>query len=183
MAREEAPLMPQRFVFCCFCLLLLGGEFSAFAQNTPTVVLLIRHAEKATDDPADPNLNEAGRQRAQTLINVSGDVSVIYTTQYKRTQQTAQPLADKLKLTPTKIDITRENSAGYAAALAKEIRAKHVGRTILVVGHSNTIPQITEALSGVKVPAFEEATEFDRLTVVILPKKGKAQVMQARYGR
>jgi broad specificity phosphatase PhoE len=175
--------MSKQTVWLCLCFILLSCGTSVFAQNTPTVVLLVRHAEKATNDPADPDLNEAGRLRAQTLVNVSGDVSAIYTTQYKRTQQTAQPLADKLNLTLTKVEITRENSAGYAAALAKQIRAKHAGRTVLVVGHSNTIPPITEALSGVKVPAFDEATEFDRLTVVIIPKKGKAQVLQARYGK
>ena len=67
-------------------------------------------------------------------------------------------------------------------ALAKELRAKHKGRTVLVVGHSNTVPQIVEALGGARPPAFDEATEFDRLTIVIIPKKGKTQVVQARYG-
>lgn len=175
-------MMLKRNALLWLCFVWLGSGFSAFAQNTPTVVLLVRHAEKATDDPTDPNLSDTGRQRAQALVNVSAKVSAIYTTQYKRTQQTAQPLADQLKLTLTKVEITKENSAGYAAALAKEIRAKHAGRTILVVGHSNTIPPIIEALSGLKVSAFDEATEFDRLTILILPKKGPVEIIQARYG-
>lgn len=155
-----------------------------YAQDAPTVVLIVRHAEKATDDPTDPNLSEAGLKRAQDLLNVVGaaEVSAIYTTQYKRTQQTAQPLATKLNLAVTKVEMTRANAAGYPAALAKEILAKHAGKTVLVVGHSNSSPQIAEAFGVPRPAAIDDATEFDRLFVVIVPKTGKPQLLQARYG-
>ena len=175
-------LMQRVLSLTCLFVLLSAA---ALAQNAPLTVLVVRHAEKATDDPTDPNLSEAGRQRAQDLVNAAAaaEVSAIYTTQYKRTQQTAQPLADRLHLTLTKLEVTKENSAGYGALLAKELRTKHAGHTVLVVGHSNSVPQIVEALSGTKIPPFDEATEFNRLLVVIVPKKGQARVIQARYGK
>jgi phosphohistidine phosphatase SixA len=112
----------------------------------------------------------------------TAEVSAIYTTQYKRTQQTAQPLATRLGVPLTKVEITRENAAGYAAALAKEILAKHAGRTVLIVGHSNTVPQLAEAFGVARPAVIDEATEFDRLLIVVVPQSGKARLIQARYG-
>src|SRR5207302_7571372 len=87
--------MKKRFVLCCF---LVGLAFSSsFSQST---VFIVRHAEKA-DDSKDAELSEAGRARAEALANMLRDskIGVICTTEFKRTQQTAAPLAKALGLT------------------------------------------------------------------------------------
>ena len=89
--------MKRPFVLCCF---LVGLAFSSsFSQST---IFIVRHAEKA-DDSKDGELSQTGRARAEALANMLRDskISVIYTTQFKCTQQTAAPLAKALGLTVT----------------------------------------------------------------------------------
>ena len=64
------------------------------AAASATTIVVVRHAEKSTDDPRDPSLSAAGQQRAQDLRIALKDagVSDVYVTQYKRTRQTAEPL-------------------------------------------------------------------------------------------
>ena len=147
-----------------------------------TLVIVVRHAEKSTDDPEDPSLSEIGKQRAQALAAVLADSSVdaIYTTQLRRTRETAAPLAESLNLEVQVRPIDGGNSATYADDLAAHIRATHEGQTVLVVGHSNTVPAIVKALSGVEVPAIDE-TEFTRLYVVARDRAGAARVVASRY--
>src|SRR6185369_15229958 len=74
----------------------------------PLTIILVRHAEKKDVPPEnkDPDLSPAGMARAEELVRMFGDsgVGAIYATQYKRTQQTIKPLADKLNLPVTQID-------------------------------------------------------------------------------
>ncbi len=171
-----------------FVFFLLSAAFavSALAQDAPTVVIVVRHGEKQTSDPAntDPPLSEAGAKRAQSLIQTAEEagVSVIYTTQFKRARETAQPLADKLKIPVVPMEVNGGNLNSYSSAVAKEILAKHAGKTVLVIGHTNTVPQMVEALGGKMPPAIDDAAEFDRLFVVIVPKKGAVKVVRGRYG-
>src|SRR5262245_7501052 len=74
----------------------------ARADDPPTVVLVVRHAEKASPTAPDPSLSTAGRARARALAHVAGAASVdaIYVTQFKRTKETAAPLASELRLVP-----------------------------------------------------------------------------------
>src|SRR6266705_2942801 len=83
-------------------LLLLSGLFVSVAAAKSTI-FIVRHAEKAASGGNDLDLSEAGRARAKTLANVLKDagVSAIYVTEFKRTQQTAAPLAKRLHLHPT----------------------------------------------------------------------------------
>jgi broad specificity phosphatase PhoE len=107
--------MKKSFVLCCF---LAGLALSSsFAQST---VFIVRHAEKA-DDSKDADLSEAGRARAEALANMLRDskISVIYTTEFKRTQQTAAPLAKTLGLTITTLP------AEDRAALVAKLRRSH----------------------------------------------------------
>src|SRR5256885_56494 len=113
----------KRFVLCCLLLgLLLSG---ASARST---IFIVRHAEKA-DTTKDPDLSEAGRVRAEALAKVLRDANItaIYATEFKRTQQTAAPLAKALGLTVT--TLPAENSAAVVAKLRASI-----GNS-LVVGH------------------------------------------------
>lgn len=169
----------------CAALLLVASAapVPAGAAESPTVVIVVRHAEKGAGDPQDPPLSEEGQKRAARLADLAAHagVSVIYTTQFKRTRDTAQPLADRLKLTPQTITITGANIAGHPAALAEEIKTKHKGQTVLVVGHSNTAPRIAGALSGQTIPDLNDATEFDAVFVVVIPDAGPARLVRAKY--
>jgi len=149
-----------------------------------TTVIVVRHAEKGTDDPRDPSLTVAGQQRALALSSVLKDagVTAIYTTQYKRNRQTAEPLAQQSGIAITERPITAANTPSYAQDLASEILTRSAGKSVLVVGHSNTVPDIVKALSGSVVPAITDP-EYDHIFIVTIPATGSPRLLQLRFGR
>ena len=151
---------------------------TAGAGDAATTVLLVRHAEKATEvRTQDPGLSPAGLARAQALAHAAGSaqVAAIYVSQFKRTQQTVAPLAAGLNLTPI------EHPAGDVNGLAQAIRTNWNGRTVLVAGHSNTVPQIVTALTGAPMEDIPD-NQYDNLFVVVLPATGGASTTHLRYG-
>ena len=172
-------------VVLAFIICLAGQSYAQ--QSPPTIVLVLRHAEKASagSDNPDPALSDAGLKRAQELIRVAEDagVNAIYTTQFKRTRETAQPLAARLGVPINTVEVNKQNMAEHPSALAREILSKHKGQTVAVIGHSNTVPLIVEALGGKKPPAIDDATEFDHLFIVIINKPGDVKTIRARYGK
>jgi broad specificity phosphatase PhoE len=155
----------------------------AAAETPPTVVIVVRHAEKAAAEGNDPPLSEAGQKRAERLAEIAAGASVeaVYTTQFRRTRETARPAAERLKLQPLTFEATRENAGAYGEALAKEILSKHKGKTVLVVGHSNTAPQVAGALAGKTLPPLDDATDFETLFVVVIPEAGPPRLVRAKY--
>ena len=158
-------------------LLLLGiATFVSAQQQTttmkPTTVIIVRHAESVQigDDPA---LTDAGTARANALVTVAEHAGVqrVYVTQFRRTRDTALPLATKLNLEPVEYD-----AKGDVAAFAKRLLAENAGGTVLVVGHSNTVPSIVEALSGVKVAPIKHE---DNTRVFVVTGRN---VVAAQYG-
>lgn len=139
--------------------------------------ILVRHAEKATDDPEDPNLSAIGRERAQRLAKelASTPLVAIYATEYRRTQQTAQPTADAHHL-----PISPYFSKGPAAESAAQWKAAHARGAVLIVGHSNTVPDLVTALSGQTAAPMPD-TEYDRLTRIHVDAAGKVRVEISRY--
>ncbi len=154
-----------------------------------TTVFLVRHAERDTTPPApDPPLNEAGKLRAQELARLLGKcgIKAIIPSQFLRTQQTAEPLAKQLGLTPTPIPVNPNpaNPQEVSEQSVKAITAKieqHRGQTVLVVGHGNSVPAVIKALGGDLIPTIGEK-EFDNLFVVTIYRKGKAKVLHLKYG-
>jgi len=146
----------------------------------PTVVLLVRHAEKAAQPAQNPPLTEAGAARAQALVAVARDagVTAIITTQYERTRKTAEPTALALRVTPEVVDAGPV--AQHAKAVADQV-LKHAGGTVLVVGHSNTIPAIVGAL-GAPQPRDLCDSEYDQLFVVVIGDTGPPRLIRSRYG-
>ncbi len=149
----------------------------------PTVVYLVRHAEKATSADNNPPLSEAGVRRAEALARTLGDAGVmaIYTTQFKRTTDTAAPLSARSGIAVTQLEVNHDNPQAYVEQLARDIAAKHGGKTVLVVSHSNTLPLIVERLSGKPVTAIRD-DEYANLFVVTLPAQGAAATVRAQYG-
>jgi len=143
--------------------LLLSGLFvsAVAAQST---IFLVRHAEKAGTGGDNPDLSEAGRARAESLANTLKDagISAIYVTELKRTQQTAAPLAKVLNIVPTIVP------AKDSGALLAKLRASD--SHALVVGHSNTIPEIIKALD-VATPIQIADDDYSNLFVLVLDEK------------
>ena len=162
-------------------LIALALPMTSFAQSS-TVVIVVRHAEKATDDPRDPSLSEAGQVRAQALAKAleHSSLDAAYSTQYRRTRLTAEPAAKAAGLDVQVRPIDGNNAATYAADLARDLRALPAGSTALVVGHSNTVPELVQAISGQPAAPMPE-TEFDRYTVITLDADGKARTTTSRY--
>lgn len=165
--------------------LVLAVASSAAAQSS---IFVVRHAERTDTpvpggpppkpnppgQPVDPDLSEAGRARAESLAFALKDagVTAIFVTPFKRTQQTAAPLAKALGLKPIVID------PDAMPTLLQQL-AKHQGNA-LVVGHSNTVPQIVQGL-GIKEPVTVADTEFDHLFVVTRSIKGSQTLVRLRY--
>jgi broad specificity phosphatase PhoE len=150
--------------------------FSIFSSATvlaaDTMIIVVRHAEKSTDDAKDPSLSAQGNARANKLAEVlkNAGVKAVYTTQYKRAQQTGLPTATQVSLQIVVRPVNKENAETYTSDLLKEILKKHHGETVLIVGHSNTVPEIVKHLTYIDVnPILED--EFDRLYVITLGKK------------
>lgn len=122
---------------------------------------VVRHAEKAAVPADNPGLTAAGQQRAIALCDSlrNKNVQRIFVSQYLRTQQTAQPSANLLQLTPIQY-----NAGEPVANLVAQLRAAS-GPNVLVVGHSNTVPEIIQQLTGTAVGSIPE-NDFDNFFII-----------------
>jgi broad specificity phosphatase PhoE len=157
--------------------LLLAASAAASAAELPTVVLVVRHAEKASPTAKDPQLSAAGKARARALTRALGSAGVgfVYDTEFQRTQATVAPLAAKLGLTPV------HWKADDVPGLIKEIQASRRGQIVLVCAHSNTVPAIVTGLAGTAVEEIPDEV-FDNLYVVTLPADGPGRATLLKYG-
>jgi len=145
------------------------------------MVILVRHAEKGTEPPADPPLTPAGSQRAQDLVTALADVGVtaIITSDRRRTRETAAPTAKARHLEPVEIGRPDGSLARHVAAVVTEVR-RHPGGVVLVVGHTDTLPEIVAALGGPSIGAIPDA-EFGNLFMLVNSPDGW-RLVRARYG-
>jgi broad specificity phosphatase PhoE len=143
-----------------------------------TTVIVVRHAEK-NPHPAggDAGLALKGTLRAQELARVLADagVSAVYVSQYGRARLTGEPLAR------AQSDTVRTYDANRNDLLAERIRREHAGRTVLVVGHGDSVLELIDSLTGERLPAGE-AVDYDRVFVVTLGPGGTHRVVRLRYG-
>lgn len=124
-------------------------------------IILVRHAERV--DPAtDSGLSKAGQERAERLATQLKDsgIKAIYTTQLKRTVQTAEYVARVIGVQPTVIPSTEQSR------LIETLRTQHASEVVLVVGHSNSIPEIMKAL-GATEPITIADDQFDDLFILV----------------
>jgi broad specificity phosphatase PhoE len=154
----------------------------------PKTVFLVRHAEREPDPQQDPLLDQKGIARSQELARLlaPAGIKVIFTSQFTRTKQTAEPLANKLGLTATEIRLKSNpnNPKLIAEESTKEVVNKVLegpGQNVLVVGHSNSIPDVIKMLGGDVVPTIDDR-KFDDLFIVTVYAKGKAKVTNIKYG-
>jgi broad specificity phosphatase PhoE len=153
-----------------------------FESQATTTIIFVRHAEKMTTPAKDPSLSPAGKRRVAELrrqlvdADVVAGIDAIYSTPYKRTQETVRPLADALNLPINNYD------ASDTDEVLTTILKNHKGKIILVVGHSNTVPVLIANLGASKeVPPIDEH-EYDNIYIISIPWFGKTKTIRLRYG-
>lgn len=139
--------------------------------------IVVRHAEKA-DASRDPDLSADGHARAQALAErLDGrDLVAIYATEFKRTGQTVAPAA-----AAHAIAVTPYPAAQPATEFATKLKAAHPRGSVLIAGHSNTVPAIVAALCACETTPTPDH-EYDRLSIVQLDADGRARLTVKRYG-
>lgn len=161
-----------------FIAFLFLGLLSIQAQGTNeiTTFILVRHAEKGTDDPRNPSLNEVGKQRAEKLSEMLKDnaISALFSTPYKRTEQTLAPLAQAKNL---KIESYDPRSNEFVNDLLK----KYKGGTIVISGHSNTTPFLVNYLLGEDTFQQLDESEYGKIFMISLTEIGKGKVTVINY--
>ena len=137
----------------------LSGISIAHDNDSAFTLYLVRHAEKQSDGSLDPELTQAGRDRAEKLANwlQDKDIANIWSSDSTRTRDTAKPLAAKLGL-----DVGIYNPRDLPA-LAEQLRSN--GHNALVAGHSNTTPELARLLCQCAIADMDES-EYDRLIVI-----------------
>ncbi|MFN3755235.1 SixA phosphatase family protein [Flavobacterium sp.] len=157
--------------------MILLFSLASFSQTTTFIVL--RHAEKA-DNTKDPNLSADGLIRAEELRKTLSPISVeaIYATPYHRSKQTVTPLA-----TEKRISITEYPADKPYEELVTELIEAHRGKTVVIVGHSNSVPEILKALTKNTFAVTINESQFDNLFVVTLTDGKQAEVAQMKYGK
>ena len=165
----------------CLIAAMVLTELSATVQAQQAVIL-VRHAElqggqgAAMAPPKHLPLSEAGEARAQRLASHLKDAGVgaIYVTDFVRTQKTAEPLAREIKKEPTVLP------KGDAAEMVERLRKNHGEQTVLMVGHTDTLPELLKALGhpdDIKI----EPDDYSNLFVVIPKKDGPPTFLRLRY--
>ena len=154
-----------------------------FESQATTTMIFVRHAEKQNIPLEDPGLTEAGRQRAEELArqlidaDVVAGIDAIYSTNTRRTLETVTPISELLDL-DVLIYLNEEDDE----PLVDKMVADNKGKIILVVGHSDTLPDMIAALgASKKVPVIAE-NEYDNLYLISIPWFGKTKTIRLRYG-
>ncbi|UCE03321.1 MAG: histidine phosphatase family protein [Candidatus Latescibacterota bacterium] len=162
------------------------GALRADPQVEPSVIFFVRHAEAAQDGTRDPSLSERGAERANALAEMlaAAEVTHLFASEYKRTQETLAPLAEQREL-EVEVVLAREPEAQLEA-----LRGLPAGSVAVVAGHSNTVPGLVEKLGGhvddlVEHPRHGmmlDETHFHRMFVVMLQEGRSTRTLELHYG-
>lgn len=183
MRKEYASLRRRMFLTPVWILVVGGAIAIAVAAWTvlaasTTLVVVVRHAEKTSEAGADPPLSAAGLERAARLAALFATapggqgVDAIFVTQWRRTDETARPLATRSGIPVVALP------ADDLAALERRILEGYRGRRVLVIGHADTVPQIVRRLARGGAGAPLEAGDYGAAYVVALPRWGRPNVLR-----
>lgn len=161
-------------------LLAVGALISPPAGAEPALVILVRHAERASEPAADPALTPAGERRAEALATALADarIGTILTTTYRRTRDTARPLAMRLGIEPQAVAVRSGGPDTHIQDVVAAVR--RASGNVLVVGHSNTVTAIVAALGGPAWPPLCD-TSFGQ-AFAVQPNGAQTAVLRLRYG-
>lgn len=156
-----------------------------FADCDSGTAFLVRHAEKVvtgdSEKDRDAPLSDAGRERAEKLAATLADAGIdaVYSSPYERTRHTADPLAGKLGL---EVEVYQVAEKDASAKLVAKVEADQCGHEVLIVGHSNTVPELLQAFGATAVPEIADS-QYDQLFLVHWRKNAAAQLITLHYGR
>ncbi len=172
-----------RFILVLVAGILLSCQMAPQQSSdakTETTIFVVRHAEKADADPTDqdPALAPEGEVRAQELVKYmkGKKIDAIFSTPYKRTQSTVQPLAEQNGLTVQTYN-PKDN-----AALKAQVMQNYTGKTVVIAGHSNTILPIVEAFGATKPFDAVADSKYDHIFKITISEDGTATIEPATYG-
>ncbi|MEM6525045.1 MAG: histidine phosphatase family protein [Bacteroidota bacterium] len=150
--------------------------FAVSVSRAQTTVILVRHAEKVQDGSEDPGLTEEGSDRAQELVRVlaESEIDDVYTTPFKRTRKTVEPLATHFGLE------LKEYNPFDLPKIVEKIKSTDK-RTMVFSGHSNTTPILINLLLGEEKYKQLNDKDYDNLYIVTL-NEGKSSVIQVAFG-
>ena len=157
------------------------GLLWAVPASAQKEVFVVRHAEKVSEQ--DQRLSESGHARAARLASMLAEsgISAIYATDTERARDTAAPLAGKLKLPIATYDTGAKMSGSVdARPFVATLRRDHGNDIVLVVGHSNTIPDLLQAF-GCAEKVSLAADEYDDIFVVVPKSGGGATLVRLKY--
>src|ERR1044071_3503615 len=183
MKQKTLILVTLLIALAAFCQAAIGQE-----EFKPITVFVVRHAEKEAEPKQDPPLTKEGVTRSQELARILGgaNIKAIYTSQFARTKLTADPLVAKTGLTIT--SLTLKPNPSNLQLISEESTTELInkilqrpGENVLVIGHSNWIPDVIKMLGGDIVPTIDEQ-KFDDLFIVTVYGKGKAKVAHLKFG-
>lgn len=148
-----------------------------FIHDTATTFIVLRHAE-TTGGGTNPNLSTEGLARAEELKRILANVplAAVFSSNYNRTKQTAQPTADDKSLTVNIYDPLNQSP------LVDNWLSTYRGKTVLVLGHSNTAPSLLNLFVGSNQYANLPDSEYDNLFIATVSEKGRATVLHLKYG-
>jgi broad specificity phosphatase PhoE len=182
LTRRRRTFLAPLWLLAMAGVFMLAMAFAYWNSATTTTIVLVRHAEKQVGAISDAPLSPQGEIRASRLAQMFGDsetfgrIGRIYVTNTRRTQQTAAGVAQRLGLNPVVIDAKTDSKE-----LARRVLRENRGGRALVVGHSNTVPEIVASIARLeKVPPIGEE-EFDTVYVVTVPTIGKVSVLRLKY--
>lgn len=182
LTRRRRTFLAPLWLLAMAGVFMIAMAFAYWNSATTTTIVLVRHAEKQVGAISDAPLSPQGEVRASRLAQMFGDsepfgrIDRIYVTNTRRTQQTSAGVAQRLGVNAVVVD-----SKTDSAELARRVLRENRGGRALIVGHSNTVPEIIAALARLeKVPPIGEE-EFDTLYVVTVPTIGKVSVLRLKY--
>ena len=180
ITRRRRPFLAPIWLPALAGLVVLALAVYAYRCVSTTTIVVVRHAEKALGTIDDPPLAPEGEQRSERLAFIFGErtgaghLDAIYVTDTRRTQQTAAPLAAWLHLVP--VVLPGADISGAAGRMLRE----HRGGTVLMVGHSNTMPQLILELSGKLIEPIPDE-DYGEIYVLSVPRFGKTSLVRMKY--
>lgn len=167
-----------------FYVLVCLGLAWFFESQATTTIIFVRNADVDTSlaTNGDPPLSSLGHRRAELLadalqdIDVIAGVDAIYASEFRRTQQTAAPLARRLD-----VDVHIADPYRVEEFMADVLR-EHKGEIVLVVTHGDILAPLVEELHGSKnIPPMDDVGD-DNIYVVSIPWFGKVKTLRLHYG-